>query len=107
MIRFNIATKARRASVKLRTAVFDFEGQGLADGAPDPSEQFADQDLIRAIEGELSPTEMEIVALWLDGVSWADIGKQLGCTADAARVRLDRAFARVRKTLSEDGCTKT
>jgi DNA-directed RNA polymerase specialized sigma24 family protein len=103
MIRFNVATKARRASVKLRELMDEFEQGGWIDPAAGPGCQVDDQDLIEAIQGQFTEEELKILTIWLDGRAWADIGRELGCTDDAARIRLSRAFARVRaRMLRED-----
>jgi RNA polymerase sigma factor (sigma-70 family) len=99
MIRFNVATRARRSSVRLRELIDDFEQQGWLDSTPGPDQKVADQDLIEAIQEHFSEEELEVLTMWLDGTPWADIGQKLGCTADAARVRLSRAVARVREEM--------
>jgi RNA polymerase sigma factor (sigma-70 family) len=99
MIRFNVATKARRSSVQLRQVIDDFEQQGWLDSNPGPDQEVADQDLIEAVQEQLSEEELEIFTLRLDDVSWASIGQKLGCSADAARVQLNRALARVREKM--------
>jgi RNA polymerase sigma factor (sigma-70 family) len=96
MIRFSLATKARRSSVKLRALIDDFEREGWLDPAPRPEQEVSDQDLIESIHEQFSEEELEILTLRLDDVPWAEVGRKLGCTADAARVRLNRAVARVR-----------
>jgi RNA polymerase sigma factor (sigma-70 family) len=99
MIRFNLATKARRSSVKLRGLTDDFEEQGWLDSAPGPDRQVADQDLIEAIQEQFTAGELQIITMRLDDMSWADIAEKLGCTADGARVKLSRAIARVRHSM--------
>jgi RNA polymerase sigma factor (sigma-70 family) len=103
MIRFNLATKARRSSVKLRKVIEDLEQEGLQDRAPGPDEEIADQDLIEAIQRELSEEELAILTLRLDDTAWVVIGQKIGCTPAAARVRLKRALARVRETMVRRG----
>jgi DNA-directed RNA polymerase specialized sigma24 family protein len=103
MVRFNVATKARRASVRLRELIHEFEQGGWIDPAPRPDEEVADQELIEVIQDQFSEDELELLALWLDDAPWADIGQKNGCSADAARVRLGRAIARVREKMSREG----
>jgi DNA-directed RNA polymerase specialized sigma24 family protein len=102
MVRFSVASKARRSSVKLRKLIGDFALGAWQDSAPAPDEEVARRDLIDAIEDQFSEGELEMLALWLDDESWAEIGQKTGCTADAARVRLRRAFERVRGKLGSD-----
>jgi DNA-directed RNA polymerase specialized sigma24 family protein len=99
MIRFNVATKARRSGVKLRKLIGDFEQAGWLDPAPSPDENVADRYLIGVIQEQFSEAELEVFTLWLDETPWAAIGQKLGCSGDAARVRLMRAVARVRKKI--------
>lgn len=102
MIRFNVATKARRSGVTLRKLVDDFEHEGWLDSAPGPEEEVADQDLLEAIQERLTARELELLAMRLDDVSWAEIGRKAGCTAAAARVRLARAVKRVKTVLDAE-----
>jgi RNA polymerase sigma factor (sigma-70 family) len=102
MIRYNLATKARRSSVKLRELLNDFEQQGWVDSGPQPDEEVAQQDLIRAIQEEFSAEELDILTQSLDGTPWEAIGLKLGTTADAARMRLKRAVHRVRKKMGTE-----
>jgi RNA polymerase sigma factor (sigma-70 family) len=99
MIRFNIATKARRSSVKLRGLIDDFDAQDWSDSAPGPEKEVDAQDLADAIQGQFNEDELEIFTLRLDEAPWAEIAEKLGCTADAARVKLSRAIARVREVM--------
>ena len=69
MIRFNVATKARRSSVRLRELFDDFEQQGWIDSRPLPDHQADLQDLIEHIQAQFSAEELEILTAWLDGES--------------------------------------
>jgi len=100
MIRFNVATKARLAGVKFRELIDDFERVGWVDSGPRPDQEVAEQDLIEAIQEQFSEEELDLLTLWLDDTLWAAIGQKLGCSGDAARVRLNRAVARVREKMS-------
>jgi DNA-directed RNA polymerase specialized sigma24 family protein len=101
MIRFNVATKARLASVKLREFIDDFEQAGWMDSGPRPDRKIAEQDWIEAIQEQFTEAELELLTLWLDDTPWSKIGQKLGCSGDAARVRLSRAVARVRERMSD------
>jgi DNA-directed RNA polymerase specialized sigma24 family protein len=105
MIRFNVATKARRSGVKLRELCDDFEQQGWIDSSPRPDREVDLQDLIEAIQEQFSGEEIELLTPWLDGESWATVAQKNGTTADAARVRVARAVRRVRDKMSADGHT--
>ena len=74
MVRFNVATKARRASVKVRELVDDFEQGGWMDSGPRPDQEVAEQDLIEAIQEQFSEEELELLTMWLDEVPWTEIG---------------------------------
>jgi DNA-directed RNA polymerase specialized sigma24 family protein len=103
MIRYNLATKARRSSVKLRELFDDFEQGGWIDAGPCPDDEVAQQDLIEAIQEQFSEEELGILTQWLDGRSWESIGLKLGTTADATRMRMSRAVRRVQeKMVNED-----
>jgi RNA polymerase sigma factor (sigma-70 family) len=97
MVRFNIATKARRSAVRLRALISEIEELDLSDDRPPPDEEVADRELIEAIQEEFSEEELQILTLWLDDLKWAQIGERLGENPDAIRFRLRRAFERVRR----------
>jgi RNA polymerase sigma factor (sigma-70 family) len=103
MIRFNLATKARRASVRLRELLDDFEKEGWIDRRAHP-EQEGRLDLIDAIQERFSGHELDILLRRLDGHTWEQIADQFGCARDAVRKRLARAIARLDVKLeTQDG----
>ena len=102
MIRFNVATKARRSSVKLRELIDDFEKAGWIDSAPSTGQEVADHDLVEAILDQFSEDELEVITMHLDGATWADIARKLDCNADALRIRMGRAVARVRSKMAAE-----
>ena len=53
MIRYNLATKARRSSVKLRELLGDFEQQGWIDTGPQPDQEVAQQELLISHPGRV------------------------------------------------------
>ena len=63
MVRFNVATKARRSSVRRRQLVEDFEQAGWIDSAPCPDQEVAEQNLLDAIQERFSEEELELVTL--------------------------------------------
>jgi DNA-directed RNA polymerase specialized sigma24 family protein len=105
MIRFNVATKARRSCVRLRELTADFEQGGWVDAGPRPDEEAEQLDLFEAIQEQFSKEELELLMLWLDEMPWASIGEKIGCSADAARVRLSRAVARVKSRMNSEDCS--
>jgi RNA polymerase sigma factor (sigma-70 family) len=107
MVRFNVATTARRASVRLRHLIHESEPGGWIDSAPPPDEEVADRELIEMIQEQFSADELELLTHWLDDIPWSDIGRKIGCTPDAARVRLQRAIARVRGKMVRDDPAET
>ncbi len=102
IIRFNIATKARRAGVRLRELMEDFEQGAWVQPGPGPEAEVAERDLVAAIQERFAEDELEILTMWLDEVPWAEIGRKLGCSPDSARVRLSRAVVRVRSKLGAE-----
>ena len=95
MIRYNLATKARRSAVRLRELIDDFDLAAWKAPGLRPDQEVAQNDLIEAIQEQFSEEELEILTLRLDDTPWVAIGQKLGCSGDAARVRLSRAVARV------------
>jgi RNA polymerase sigma-70 factor, ECF subfamily len=69
--------------------------------APPPAEP-GDVAAIREGLAQLEPADREIICLvaW-DGLSAAEVGEALGCTAGAARVRLHRARQRLADALAK------
>jgi DNA-directed RNA polymerase specialized sigma24 family protein len=107
MVRFNVLTKARKASVMLRELVDDSERNGWMDAGPLPDQEVADQDLVEVVQQQFSEEELEILTMWLDEVPWAEIGRKLVCAGDAARARLGRAVARVREKMNRQDYSGT
>ena len=100
MVRFNVMTKARRSSVKLRKLIEDFEQGGWIHPGAGPDEEVAGQDLVEVIQEQFSEEELEILLMWLDEVPWMEIGRKVGCPGDTARMRLNRAVARVKERMA-------
>jgi RNA polymerase sigma-70 factor (ECF subfamily) len=102
MARNKVAAQARRHSAGRR----DFrraEGLAGADAtiAPgdSPSQVVANAELLGAIRGRLSAEELRIADLRVAGRSWAEVASELGGSADACRVQLQRAVSRVSREL--------
>jgi RNA polymerase sigma-70 factor (ECF subfamily) len=68
-----------------------------ADGDPARAAEY--HDLVEALRNSLGETDRRLVELRLQGYSTADIGRQLGVSADVLRVRLSR----LRKDLRDRG----
>jgi RNA polymerase sigma factor (sigma-70 family) len=102
LIRFNLATKARRAWVRLRDLLDDEEQDQWIDRGAPPELNVIQQDLIGAIQSQFTEDELEILTLWLDGEPWKRIAEEVGGTLDAVRQRLTRALRRVRESMNTD-----
>jgi RNA polymerase sigma factor (sigma-70 family) len=102
LIRFNLATKARRAWVRLRDLLDDEEQDQWIDRGAPPELNVIQQDLIGAIQSQFTEEELEILTLWLDGEPWKRIAEEVGGTLDAVRQRLTRALRRVRESMNTD-----
>jgi RNA polymerase sigma factor (sigma-70 family) len=84
---------ARRDQRRIRPA----ESELAVDPRPDPSATVDDRDLLDAVRCRLSGDEQRIAELWASGDAWDEIGEKVGARPDTLRVRLARAFKRVRK----------
>jgi DNA-directed RNA polymerase specialized sigma24 family protein len=74
-------------------------GEEQVDPGLGPCAVVEGKDLIEAVRSRLSPEESQIADQWASGKAWGEIGAQIGRSADAVRVRLGRAFDRVRRDL--------
>ena len=74
-----------------------------------PSQSLISRELFDKARKQLTAEEIHLVEQRKLGRSWVEIAEELGCTADSARRRLDRATERVAKELgfveSDDGRT--
>jgi RNA polymerase sigma-70 factor (ECF subfamily) len=68
-----------------------------------PSRQTAAQELIQEAQRWLTPHERELLQRRAQGLEWAEIARELGGSPDGLRVRLARAFARLRRHLGLEG----
>jgi RNA polymerase sigma-70 factor (ECF subfamily) len=107
MARNKVAAQARRHAAGRR----DFrraEGLAGADAAvaPDasPSQVVAGAELLAAIYARLGAEEKRIAELRVAGRSWAEVAQELGGSADARRVQLQRAANRVSRELGLEDC---
>ena len=97
MVRFSVASKARKSSVKLRKLLDEYAQEAWQDECR-PRTRRSRRDLIDAILDQFSEDELEILTMWLDDESWAEIGQKIGCTADTRGFAC--AIARVREKLA-------
>lgn len=102
MARNKVAEQTRRHSAGRR----DFrrsEGLGRAEriAARDssPSSLVAREELVREARARLTDEERSIADLRVAGQKWTEIAEELGGTADARRVQLQRAAGRVGREL--------
>jgi RNA polymerase sigma factor (sigma-70 family) len=70
---------------------------------PPPDEEAAHRDDVEVFRKALTGPERTAFDLRAAGQSWEEIGRELGCNADAARMRLQRAVARVQRRFKEPG----
>jgi RNA polymerase sigma factor (sigma-70 family) len=68
-----------------------------------PASQVALRELIEKAEALLSQSERQIAQLRKRGLSWNEVGRMLGKSAEAARKTLERAAERIMKTLGLEG----
>jgi RNA polymerase sigma-70 factor (ECF subfamily) len=102
MARNKVAAQARRHAADRR----DFRrARGLAGAATmaagdaSPSQLVAAEELLRELRARLSEEERRIADLRVAGKTWTEVAEQLGGTADARRVQLQRAAGRVGRDL--------
>lgn len=75
----------------------------LEDRSPSPERRLLARDELRRVEralGELSPDDAAAILLCKhEGLSYAEIGEVVGCSADAAKMRVHRALRRLAERL--------
>src|SRR5262249_47493139 len=85
-----------------RTKTGNLNQEQLVDPGASPSREVDARDLLHEVHRRLSPDERRLMDLRNQGHEWAGIADQLGCTADAARIKLSRALNRVSGQLGLD-----
>jgi RNA polymerase sigma factor (sigma-70 family) len=103
MARNNVATRARRNSVKKRDPrPFDANELGdrplLAPG-DSPSQIAAGLDLVQAVRQRLTIDERTLAEQRAEGLDWNEIALARGCSSDAVRKKFTRALGRVVREL--------
>jgi len=96
MVRFKVATKARRLSVTLREILELDAPKDRADSGPGPEKLVDDRDALEAILKLFEADELELLIRRLDDQPWSAIALAVGGTAEALRKKLMRAIERVR-----------
>jgi len=90
--------RQRRDARRMLTA-----GQPRADesvaSAGDPGEIVAGNELLVKFRERLTAEELQLAEWRNDGLSWAEIARRLGGTADARRLQMSRAVDRVTRVL--------
>ncbi len=77
----------------------------VAEAAPAPSRVAVGKDLLAQVMGRLGEEERRIVELRGRGLSWDEVARELGGTAQARRMQMTRATERVARELGleDDG----
>jgi DNA-directed RNA polymerase specialized sigma24 family protein len=96
MVRFKVATKARRLSVTLREVLDGEELREPVDSGPGPEKAVDDKDLLDAILEKFASDEVDLLVRRLHDQPWPAIAEAVGGTAEALRKKLARALERVR-----------
>jgi RNA polymerase sigma-70 factor (ECF subfamily) len=96
MVRFKVATKARRLSVTLREVLEVDAPRNRAAVGPGPEKPVDDRDALETILKLFEGDELELLIRRLDDQPWSAIAEALGGTAESLRKKLTRAIERVR-----------
>ncbi len=96
MVRFKVATKARRLSVTLREILEVDAPLNRADSGPGPEKLVDDRDALDTILKKFEGDELELLIRRLDDQPWSVIAAAVGGTATGLRKKLTRALERVR-----------
>jgi RNA polymerase sigma-70 factor (ECF subfamily) len=103
--RNKLACQARRERAARRDQRRVSAGAVPAD-CPDPggspSRQLAARELLQEARRRMSPEELRLLERREEGLRWSEIAAELGGSAEALRVRLARAVARITRQLGLD-----
>jgi RNA polymerase sigma-70 factor (ECF subfamily) len=95
-----LATRARALQREAGNLPDDWDE---IDPSPTPLDRLVTADLAGAVRDRLTPEERALFDLHaVERLSWEEIARRHGGSADALRIRLTRAFARVRKELAPE-----
>ena len=105
MARNKVAAQARRHAAECRDfrrteGLAGAKAVGVADASH--SQVVSGEELLREARARLSEEEQIIANLRADGRSWAEVAQELGGTADARRMQLQRAADRVAQELDPE-----
>jgi RNA polymerase sigma-70 factor, ECF subfamily len=106
-----MATEKRdaRREVAIETLQAGLNGGGeiLISGSPSPSHHAARSELAQSLDKALAqlPEHYRQAVMWRhhDQLAWDEIGRRMGCTADAARKVWSRAMLQLRQELAAHG----
>jgi hypothetical protein len=96
MVRFKVATKARRLSVTLREVLELDAPDRRADSGPGHEKLVDDRDSLETILKLFEGDELDLLIRRLDDQPWSVIAIAVGGTAEGLRKKLARALERVR-----------
>jgi hypothetical protein len=96
MVRFKVATKARRLSVTLREVLELDAPDRRADSGPGHEKLVDDRDSLETILKLFEGDELDLLIRRLDDQPWSVIALAVGGTAEGLRKKLARALERVR-----------
>ncbi len=94
-----LADLARSPALKLILEPLDDDqtkAPELADPGRGPASQALSRDLVQQIRARMTEDERQVNDLRCQGLSWDEVGAALGESADAVRMRLDRALKRIK-----------
>ncbi|MBC8355806.1 MAG: hypothetical protein H8E66_27840 [Planctomycetes bacterium] len=91
---------ARKRDVR---KTLSFECEQLASDDGEPSAELELAELIEMATDQLSPRELVVCTMYIEGRSWHKIGESLGISTDAARMVRQRAEHRVREWIAGGG----
>lgn len=93
---------ARRLRRDVGRVDFHADPDRVAAPGPGPVDQAIGRDLLAAVNRRLTADERQLVARRTAGCTWPEIAAELGGTAQALRVQLDRALSRAASELGLD-----
>jgi RNA polymerase sigma-70 factor (ECF subfamily) len=102
MARNKVAAQARRHSANrrdFRRAVGIAGADAISAAGATPSQVVAGEELLREVRNRFSAEEGRVADLRGVGKTWAEVAAEVGGTADACRVQLQRAVARIGREL--------
>jgi RNA polymerase sigma-70 factor (ECF subfamily) len=106
MTKNKVASEARKQTRQRRdqrrVAGGDQALAGVASPGPTPSRYMAGRELLARFREKLTDEERQVADLRSQGLGWDEVAARLGGTAQARRMQLSRALARVARDLGLD-----